>query len=104
MLREIFLNFTLSIWQQSSLDHVRGHSFRIGGVVFLLLAGVPPTVVAATGGWSSLAFLLYWRRMEEIIPLFTSNSYNSSQITSLASSFEQFRVQNNIPISALEST
>ena len=103
MLRPYFLNFISRIWQQSPLDQVSGHSFRIGGAVVLLLAGVPPEVVAATGGWTSLSFLLYWRRIEEIIPLSTSNSYNSSQITSLASIFEQFRVRNNIPTSALQS-
>ena len=103
MLRAHFLGFVSRIWQQSSLDHVLGHSFRIGGAVVLLLAGVPPEVVAATGGWTSLAFLLYWRRIEEIIPLSTSNSYNRSQITSLASILEQFRVRSNIPASALQS-
>lgn len=41
------------------MDHISGHSFRIGGAVELLLAGVPPEVVAATGNWTSLAFLLY---------------------------------------------
>jgi len=96
-----FLDVINGIWQQASLDHVSGHSFRIGGAVTLLLAGVPPEVVAATGGWTSLAFLLYWRRMEEIIPLSTSNAYNHSQLTSLATIFEQFRIRNHIPHSVL---
>ena len=67
----------------------------------MLLAGVPPEVVAATGGWTSLAFLLYWRRMEEIIPLSTSSAYNRTHMISLANIFEQFRIQNNIPLSSL---
>jgi len=95
------LHYFTGIWQQASLDHISGHSFRIGGAVILLLAGVPPEVVAATGGWTSLAFLLYWRRMEEIIPLSTSNAYNHSQLTSLSAIFEQFRIRNNIPLQAL---
>ena len=62
-----FMDFCSGVWSKAALAHVLGHSFRIGGAVELLLAGVPPEVVAATGGWTSLAFLLYWRRMEEII-------------------------------------
>lgn len=85
------------------MDHISGHSFRIGGAVELLLAGVPPEVVASTGGWTSLAFLLYWRRMEEIIPLSTSKAYNSAQISSLSDTFEQFRIRQNISSVDLES-
>ena len=63
-----FMDFCMQIWYKAALAHVLGHSFHIGGMVELLLAGVPPEIVAATGGWTSLAFLLYWRRMEEILP------------------------------------
>jgi len=98
-----FLNLVSGIWKESSLDAVAGHSFRIGGVVMLLLAGVPPEVVAATGGWTSLAFLLYWCRLEEIIPLCTSNAYNRTQISSLANILEQFRIRNNISRAALSA-
>jgi hypothetical protein len=101
MFRDTFLSFVTRIWHSVSLDHVSGHCFRIGGAVILLLAGVPPEVVAATGGWTSLAFLLYWRRMEEIIPLSTSKAYNTSLISQLSPIFEQFRVAQNIPSSAL---
>ena len=54
-----FMDFCTGVWSNTSLAHVLGHSFRIGGAVELLLAGVPPEIVAATGGWTSLAFLLY---------------------------------------------
>ncbi len=103
MLRAHFLNFVTGVWKNSSLDAVAGHSFRIGGVVILLLAGVSPEVVAATGGWTSLAFLLYWRRLEEIIPLCTSNAYNQTQISSLANTLEQFRIRNNISQATLSA-
>ena len=79
------------------LAHVLGHSFRIGGAVELLLAGVPPEIVAATGGWTSLAFLLYWRRMEEILPMSTSKAYNKAHLDHLAIIFEQFRIAHKIP-------
>ena len=104
MFRNTFLSFVFRIWQSISLDHVAGHSFRIGGTVFLLLAGVPPEVVAATGTWTSLAFLRYWRRMEQIIPLSTSKAYNSVHISTLATTFENFRTSQGIPKSALNSS
>ena len=103
MFRDTFLSFVTKIWFAAAMDHVSGHSLRIGGAVELLLAGVPPEVVAATGGWTSLAFLLYWRRMEEIIPLTTSKAYNAARISSLSDIFEQFRIRQNISIADLDS-
>ena len=79
------------------LAHVLGHSFRIGGAVELLLAGVPPEIVAATGGWTSLAFLLYWCQKEEILPMSTSKAYNKAHLDMLAAIFEQFHINNKIP-------
>jgi len=84
------------------LAHVLGHSFRIGGTVELLLAGVPPEIVAATGGWSSLAFLLYWRRMDEILPMSTSKAYTQAHLHHLASIFEEFRITHKIPSALLD--
>ena len=87
----------MGIWSSTMLAHVLGHSFRISGAVELLLAGVPPEIVAATGSWTSLAFLLYWRRMEEILPMSTSKAYNKAHIDDLATIFEQFRIAHKIP-------
>jgi hypothetical protein len=101
MSKHEFLSFCTDIWKRAGLAHVMGHSFRIGGAVELLLAGVPPEVVAATGGWTSLAFLLYWRRMEEMLPMSTSKAYRQSQITGLAKIFEDFHIANKIASSLL---
>lgn len=97
MSRSDFLDFTKSVWEAAGLQYVSGHSFRIGGAVALLLAGVPPEIVASTGGWTSLAFLIYWRRVEEILPLSTSKAYKQAQLQQLAESFESFRIRNNLP-------
>ena len=91
LLKHEFLNFCNHIWLSTMLTHVLGHSFCIGGAVKLLLAGVPPEIVAATGGWTSLTFLLYWHHMEEILPMSTSKAYNKSHIDSLATIFEQLK-------------
>ena len=93
-----FMDFCMDVWSKAALKHVLGHSFCIGGAVELLLAGVPPEIIAATGGWTSLAFLLYWRRMEEILPMSTSKAYQRSHIDALAKIFEKFRIDNRIPL------
>jgi len=103
MLKQDFLGFVTSIWKSAYLAHVLGHSFRIGGAVELLLAGVAPEIVAATGGWTSLAFLIYWRRMEEILPMSTSKAYKTSHITELASILEEFRIAHKISLSLIAS-
>ena len=102
MSKHKFMSFCAGIWSTAGLAHVKGHSFRIGGAVELLLAGVPPEIVAATGGWTSLSFLLYWRLMEEIIPMSTSKAYQKSQITDLAKILEDFRQRNKILLDASE--
>jgi len=101
MTRHTFLTFVTKVWETAGLDHVSGHSFRIGGAVTPLLAGVPPEVVAATGGWTSLAFLLYWRRLGEIIPMSTSRAYSRTDLSSLEGIMERFRIRSNISESSL---
>lgn len=103
MIKHVFLGFTTSIWQAALLVHVLGHSFWIGGAVKLLLAGVPTDIVATTSGWTSLAFLLYWRRMEDLLPMSTSCAYNKSHIDSLAQIFKHFRINHHIAHSTLQS-
>ena len=98
-----FMEFCVGVWSGAALAHVLGHSFRIGGAVELLLAEVPPKIVAATGGWTSLAFLLYWRRMEEILPMSTSKAYRRAHVDELAKLFEQFRVDHHIPSNLLSA-
>ncbi|KIY53653.1 DNA breaking-rejoining enzyme, partial [Fistulina hepatica ATCC 64428] len=70
-----FLDRCNTIWSAAGHTTLNGHSFRIGGTVELLLMGVDARTVALTGGWSSLAFLLYWHRLDEIIPFHTHTAY-----------------------------
>ena len=53
------MDFCATVWWEAVLAHILGNSFYIGGVVELLLAGMSPEIIMATGGWTSLAFLLY---------------------------------------------
>ncbi|KAJ3912030.1 hypothetical protein F5877DRAFT_72727, partial [Lentinula edodes] len=103
MVKKVFLNFCFDIWNRAELKIVFGHSFRIGGAVWLLLAGVPPEIVAATGGWTSLAFLLYWRRLESIIPQHITKAYEKSQWNTLCDKVDSFRKVNKISNKFIEA-
>ena len=97
MLKHQFMDECRCIWNLAGLQLVDGHSYWIGGSVKLLLAGVPPEVVTILGGWTFLAFLLYWRQIQEILPMNISKAYKKKHIEELASDFEQFHIRNHIP-------
>jgi hypothetical protein len=63
-----FLHRCNTIWQSFGYPHISGHCFRIGGTTELLIAGIPPDIVKATGRWSSESFLRYWRSLDDIVP------------------------------------
>jgi len=65
-----FLARCNEIWALEGLVSIKGHGFRIGGTTHLLLLGVDPWVVMVQGRWTSQSFLSYWRKCEEILPLF----------------------------------
>ena len=99
-----FLKFVTSIWSSAMLTLILGHSFHIGSAVELLLTGIPLEIVAATGGWTSLAFLLYWCHMDEILPMCTSKAYNQAHLDCLAWIFKEFCISHNILSSLLDSS
>jgi hypothetical protein len=52
-----------------------------------------------------LAFLLYWRKVEEVLPLSTSKAYKKSRVEELAESLESFRISAGLPdyLSAIDN-
>jgi len=56
-----------------------------------LMSSMDPWVVMIIGHWSSNAFLVYWCKLEEILPNFISEAYDS--VESLTSRMSRF-VQN----------
>ncbi len=78
MTRDWFLNRCNAVWVAAGLGALTGHCFRIGGATELLLRGTHPDIVATQGGWKSKAFLEYWRKIELILPLFISKSFDQS--------------------------
>jgi hypothetical protein len=61
-----FMDMCNAVWSKHGFPHITGHSFRIGGTTALLRNVVDPDVVKQMGRWSSNAFHLYWRNLEEI--------------------------------------
>ncbi|KIY52607.1 DNA breaking-rejoining enzyme, partial [Fistulina hepatica ATCC 64428] len=93
-----FLDRCNEIWTAAGHTALNGHSFRIGGTVELLLMGLDPRTVALTGGWSSLAFLLYWHQLDEIIPFHTHAAYRSRDFCHIRSAMASFQTAENLVI------
>ncbi|KAJ6613869.1 hypothetical protein B0H10DRAFT_1804664, partial [Mycena sp. CBHHK59/15] len=68
------------IWKSRAMLTVNGHSARIGGATELLLWGINPDVVAQQGRWSSHSFLLYWRKIQSILPLFINKQFGADRV------------------------
>jgi hypothetical protein len=75
--KDDFLRSSSAVFRAARLDLVFGHSYRIGGSLELLAAGVAPEVVMKIGGWTSLCFLIYWRRLERILPLAVTRAWDA---------------------------
>ncbi|EIN14054.1 DNA breaking-rejoining enzyme [Punctularia strigosozonata HHB-11173 SS5] len=85
------------IWSKARLRTLSGHCFRIGGTTHWLLQGAPTEIVAAIGGWTSLAFLLYWRKVEDIIAAGLVDAMSKSDAARLGKKVDEFRVSRGIP-------
>jgi hypothetical protein len=83
MTGEWFLNRCNEVWLGAGLGNMQGHGLRIGGTTHMLMLGVDPWIVMVVGRWSSKAFLLYWRKIEQILPDFIGEDFESTR--SLAS-------------------
>lgn len=75
--KDSFLRASSAVFKTAQLDLVFGHSYRIGGSLELLTAGVAPEVIMKLGGWTSLCFLIYWRRLEQILPLAITRAWDA---------------------------
>ncbi|KAJ6469722.1 hypothetical protein C8R47DRAFT_765622 [Mycena vitilis] len=75
--KDVFLADSSAAFRAAHLDLVFGHSYRIGGSLALLEAGVAPEAVMKLGGWTSLCFLIYWRRLAQILPLAITRAWDA---------------------------
>ncbi|KAI0633889.1 hypothetical protein C8Q77DRAFT_1195987 [Trametes polyzona] len=91
MTRSWFLDRCNEVWSSANLGQLKGHCFRIGGATELLLRGTHPDIVATQGGWKSRAFLEYWRKIENILPLFISRSFDKSRTQLALRSMKDFK-------------
>ncbi|KAF7373704.1 hypothetical protein MSAN_00581400 [Mycena sanguinolenta] len=75
--KDAFIKASVAVFNAAGLERIFGHSFRIGGSLALLLDGVAPEVIMKLGGWTSLCFLIYWRRLERILPLAITRAWDA---------------------------
>ncbi|KZV59286.1 hypothetical protein PENSPDRAFT_595733, partial [Peniophora sp. CONT] len=79
-----FLKICERVWCDAGLPSIPyGHSLRIGGTTEFLLRGMDPDRVMMLGRWSSRAFLRYWRKVEQIVPLWSSANEEVERITKM---------------------
>ncbi|KAJ7473479.1 DNA breaking-rejoining enzyme [Mycena latifolia] len=71
---DVFMGRCNAIWRDAGMGALYGHRFHISGMTHLLISGVEPWTVMKQGCWSSKAFLLYWRNIEDILPLFIGDA------------------------------
>ncbi|KAJ7307675.1 hypothetical protein DFH08DRAFT_975496 [Mycena albidolilacea] len=90
------------IWDMASILRACGHSVCIGSSTELLLAGVSPNIVAALGSWTSLAFLLYWRKIEHTVPMQIGKAYDKAKLNNVVKAFEVFCIAHNIIMLSIE--
>lgn len=90
-LKQDFINWINLIFREHNLEHVFGHSFCIGGSLAYLLLGVKPEIIMKIGGWTSLCFLIYWRRLEQVIPVAITTAMESQ------SRMKAFAASHNLP-------
>jgi hypothetical protein len=97
-----FLEQCNRIWKACSLPPLSGHCFRIGGTTHWLLQGTPMEIVAAIGGWTSLAFLLYWRRIEAIITSGLVGAVSKEDGRHVSARMERFRKKHKLSSEAVQ--
>ncbi|KAI0038177.1 DNA breaking-rejoining enzyme [Auriscalpium vulgare] len=89
--KDIFLARCKQVWQEAGIEVVSdGHSFRIGGTTEWLLRGTPPEIVAKQGRWRSNAFLLYWRKVQAVLPFFMSQAFNAFEAARLDQNMAEY--------------
>ncbi|KAI0313995.1 hypothetical protein OF83DRAFT_1165386 [Amylostereum chailletii] len=76
-----FMKICNEIWQDAKLDCIKtGHSFRIGS----------PNMVAQLGRWESDSFLVYWRKMEKVLPIYIAWTFYSSSTAAAQEAMNAF--------------
>ncbi|KIK86577.1 hypothetical protein PAXRUDRAFT_802761 [Paxillus rubicundulus Ve08.2h10] len=95
--KTLFISCCNDVWVQNGFPSMPGHAFRIGGTTELLLQGVNPDIIAVQGQWTSRTFLDYWRRVESILPLFISSSFNINHLQNIDASMTAFIHHHSVP-------
>jgi type IV secretory pathway TrbD component len=90
--KDWFINRCNAVWKEAGFeDELLIHDFCIGGTTEMLLRGTPLDIVMVQGHWlSTQSFVLYWHKIEDILPLFLSRSFIMDCMTRLNALMKDF--------------
>jgi len=89
--KDWFMGRCNEIRKAAGYEELLQHGFWIGGATDLLLRGTPPDIIMVQGRWAShCLFVLYWRKIEDILPLFLSCTFIIDHMTQLTNSMKDF--------------
>ncbi|KAJ7252656.1 hypothetical protein C8J57DRAFT_1519967 [Mycena rebaudengoi] len=66
-----------AVFLPAALNPFFAHSYCIGGSSELLDAGAALEIIMKLSGWTSLCFLIYWRRLKCILPLNITRAWDT---------------------------
>jgi hypothetical protein len=69
--------FSSAVFLPAALNPFFAHSYCIGGSLELLDAGAALEIIMKLSGWTSLCFLIYWRRLNCILPLNITRAWDT---------------------------
>ncbi|KAI0315142.1 DNA breaking-rejoining enzyme [Amylostereum chailletii] len=98
IMKDWFIAICNEIWSDAKLDAIKtGHSFRIGGATEWLLRGLDPNMVAQQGRWeSSNCFWVYWRKMEQVLPIYINRTFYASASAEAQDAMRTFAVRHHL--------
>ena len=81
-----------TVWKEAGFeDKLLIHGFHIGGATEMLLRGTLPDIVMVQGRCLlTRSFVLYWHKIEDILPLFLSCSFVMDCMTHLDALMKDF--------------
>ena len=89
--KDWFMGRCNEVWKAAGFEELMQHGFRIGDATDLLLRGTPLDIIMVQDRWvSAHSFVLYWRKIEDILPLFLSCTFVIDHMTQLTSSMKDF--------------
>jgi hypothetical protein len=60
-------------------------------------------MIARNGGWTSLAFLIYWRRIDEIVAKGTVTTYKKQELDQVRKFLDEYRKREGLSMALVDA-